>query len=228
MDREPIPILTAPVSILAFLVVGTLWSLDKIDKYNELLGSQEFYISLGAIVILATPIISQILFAIWQKFIGFWTIDYSRELYSSTKLLCNFCEHLYYGDIIQNCFDKNWHGQEEVEITCETKTKKICASLTEYSRRRMNAARLSSMSIMTIILGLLIALSYILSERVYINITHLFVFLAAVAVATIIFRWHLRRNSSELYKIQKPFFNQNEDKINKEIENEKNSRDNQK
>lgn len=113
MEREPIPVITAQVSVIALIYLGYLWCIDKIPS----LSTDKYYLALGAVIIIIGPVISQVIFGFWKKYWGF-------RSYDVTKYLCNGLPSDK-AHKVQIIFDNFWHNSSNVN-----------EKIIEYSRRR--------------------------------------------------------------------------------------------
>ncbi|MDH4358371.1 MAG: hypothetical protein OEV37_00265 [Candidatus Berkelbacteria bacterium] len=201
MEKEPIPIISLPASILAFMVIGSLYVLNK----EEVLKYHNLYVGLGAAAILFGPFISQIVIAVWRIFFGFKSIDASRDLYSNKRLKA-WWEHFCQPTKRQNLHDTFWHGCLWREINKGVDTKGIL----DYSRRRSTSAMTSSLAIVSLSIGFFGLIVYLVQTHAAYHQDR-FIYFFVIWISLIIFFYrHLTVASNELKAIQRRFIKYND------------------
>lgn len=209
MEREPLPLVSLPVSILGFAAVGLI---IVIKGPASLSGERELYLSLGAIGILAGPFISQLIYAIWSKFGGFWQFDYSKKFIT-------FDMNNDQREKVQKIFDRYWHysgmfadhGQEPIN-----------EGILNYSRRRSGSALMSFIGSRVSALSIVIYAFFWLWSCIcgyWMILLYLSLLMVVLFFSALFFDFKYKKCSRELYSVQEHYLIKNglENVISKDI-----------
>lgn len=134
MEREPVPVIGTQVSAVTLLFLGLMWVLDKIPNTCN----SSYYLSLGAIVIIVGPIISQIIYGIWKSLGGF-------RLYDITKYLCKDLRLSFEESCkIQSLFDNFWHNNSNIndEIIRYSRSRSVVCQMYLFASRILSIGAL--------------------------------------------------------------------------------------
>jgi len=195
MEREPMPIVSLPGSILALAFVGSYWIL-----VNEPIDWKDLIIVVGAGAIIINPLISQILHFVWKLLGGFAIFDYSIEFYDSVPRQ--------YKWVVQTIFDKHWHGEQ-----CPP------GSILEYSRRRSSVCQMNLFAILAASIGFIafsVIMILLLATSNCSDFWQPIIFLVIYAFLFFVFWFSLNKNKKELYEIEKNYLDYK--KIKQEID----------
>jgi len=136
MERDQIPVIGLQISLAALLVLGIFWIYDLLPSLFE--RKNEFYISFGAVVVVLSPVFSQIVYSIWKIFFGFQSYDITREL----------CACVYSPDCrqkIQIAFDNFWHNSDNVNdnIIKYSRTRSVVCQMNLFASKILAAGSIA-------------------------------------------------------------------------------------
>ncbi|OGD57044.1 hypothetical protein A2V71_00325 [Candidatus Berkelbacteria bacterium RBG_13_40_8] len=136
MEREQIPIISIQVSIVALVLLSYKW----INGTIQTLSNDKYYLSVGAIVILFSPIVSQIIYSVWKKYFGFKSYDITK--YLSSNLSGEKCEKV---EKIQSLFDNFWHNSDNINsnIISYSRTRSFVCQMYLFSSRLLGLGSLT-------------------------------------------------------------------------------------
>ncbi len=218
MEREPIPIITLPGAIFGVMLIGAIWTFtDSRFLFSIERLQYNFYLSLGAIVIIIGLFLSQLFISIWRKLFGFCSIDYSKEFLNSVPFSKRW--------IVQNVFDKFWHGGKRDDDNDGKWKPNVPEGILEYSRRRSGAAMTFFLAIITIIILMTAYLAFVFffANKLGLNcpdLTRFSVYIGSIILVLIIFYFcGVRPNAKDLYEIQKAYIKKGDkEEIKREIQ----------
>lgn len=195
MNREPLPIIALQASIIVVDILGFLWVFNFPNIHNS-----TFYVSLGILVIIASPIISQFFYGIWKILGGFSFFDFSKNFLHGVPFTKKW--------MVQTTFDRFWHNKDIDEVVIE------------YTRRRSAVCQLNLfggvVSVPSALFFLVIVVYLCLNNPS--ELWKALVLLGIFIFLSIIFLLHLGISSTELREMQGYYLKNDLEEIQEQID----------